>query len=433
MTAALIAKLRAARSDQLLANSALIFLTTVLMAGGGALFWVIAARLATPEEVGLAGSLVAAADSLALFAQLGLNIAILRTMPSSGRKAADVLTASVVVLVAGVGFALVYCLLLPVTSPKLTTVLGSPWAVAIYCVLVGATAVNVLSDSVFLAINRVTDYLRLNGIMLGVAKCGLPFLLAGAGALGLYGSVGGAIALCAVASLWVIFRHVPGRRSLSPSRELLDARRFAGAGYVTYVLTVLPLLVFPILVINALGSARGASYFISFQIVTLLNAVILAVANATYAESERTTRGRKHVVRKGGLTLITCSLAGAVAMFVAAPYFLAIFGEHYVEQGTWTLRVLAFATVGAAFNYWGAIRLRLSDNLKAMIGVQVLSTVVMLGLAAALVSHGTVWVAAAWGIGHFVGGVAGYVASVTFARFPDDVPAAADPTPVDVP
>ena len=84
--------------------------------------------------------------------------------------------------------------------------------------------------------------------------------------------------------------------------------------------------------------------------------------------------------------------------------------------------MLAFATVGAAFNYWGAIRLRLSDNLKAMIGVQVLSTVVMLGLAAALVSHGTVWVAAAWGIGHFVGGVAGYVASVTFARFPDDVP-----------
>ena len=94
MTAALIAKLRAARSDQLLANSALIFLTTVLMAGGGALFWVIAARLATPEEVGLAGSLVAAADSLALFAQLGLNIAILRTMPTSDRKAADVLTAS---------------------------------------------------------------------------------------------------------------------------------------------------------------------------------------------------------------------------------------------------------------------------------------------------------------------------------------------------
>ena len=63
-----------------------------------------------------------------------------------------------------------------------------------------------LSDSIFLAINRVRDYLRLNGILLGVVKCALPFALAGAGALGLYSSVGGAIALCGVASLWVIYR-----------------------------------------------------------------------------------------------------------------------------------------------------------------------------------------------------------------------------------
>jgi O-antigen/teichoic acid export membrane protein len=393
----LVSKVRAVRSDPLLVNSALIFATT----------------------------------ALALFAQLGLNIAILRTMPKSDRKAADVLTASLVVFVAGVAFALVYCVLLPLTSPRLTEVLGSPVAVAVYCVLVGATALNVLTDSVFLSINRVRDYLRLNGILLGVVKCGLPFLLAGAGAMGLYGSVGGAILLCGLASLWVIFRHVPGRRSLSPSRELLAARRFAGAGYVTYVLTVLPLLVFPLLVINALGSAKGASYFISFQIVTLLNAVILAVANATYAESERTAHGRTQVVRKGGMTLIACSVAGAMVMFVLAPYFLQIFGDHYVTDGTWTLRVLAFATVGAAFNYWGAIRLRLASHLRAMIGVQVVSTAVMLVLAGVLASHGTVWVAAAWGIGHVVGGALGYAASVTIARFSDDAPVVEEHQPVD--
>ena len=110
---------------------------------------------------------------------------------------------------------------------------------------------------------------------------------------------------------------------------------------MTYVLTVLPLLVFPLLVINALGSAHGASYFISFQIVTLLHAVILAVANAGYAESERAATGRHGVVRKGGLTLLVCSVAGAVVMFPLAPYFLQIFGEHYVTEGTWTLRMLS--------------------------------------------------------------------------------------------
>ena len=125
------------------------------MAGGGALFWVIAARLASPEDVGLAGSLVAAATRSRCSPSSGLNIALLRTMPTSERRAADVTTAALVVAVAGAGFALVYCLLLPLTSPRLADVLGSPLTIALYCVLVAATALNVLTDSIFLAINRV--------------------------------------------------------------------------------------------------------------------------------------------------------------------------------------------------------------------------------------------------------------------------------------
>jgi O-antigen/teichoic acid export membrane protein len=418
----LAARLRAARADQLLTNSALIFATTVLMAGSGAVFWVIAARLASPEDVGLAGSLVAAGDSLSLFAQLGLNIAILRTLPTSSHKAADVLTASLVVVSAGAAFGVLYAVLLPWTSPRLAEVVHSPVTVALFAVLVAATALNVLSDSMFLGINRVWSYLRLNGLMMGAVKCVLPFLLAGAGAFGLYGSVGGAILCCAVASVWVVLRHVPGRRTFAPSPELLATRRFAAAGYVTYVLTVLPLLVFPLIVINALGSAQGGAYFISFQVVTLLHAVVLAVANAGYAEAERAPRGRHAVVRKAGLTLVAASVAGCLVMAVLAPYFLRIFGPHYVDSGTTTLRVLALATVGAAFNYWSAMRLRLASNLAAMIGVQVVSTAVMLVLAVSLASHGTVWVAAAWGIGHAVGGALGYLLTATVIRFADAAP-----------
>jgi O-antigen/teichoic acid export membrane protein len=259
-----------------------------------------------------------------------------------------------------------------------------------------------------------------------VLKCGLPFLLAGAGAFGLYGSFGMAILCCALASMWVILRHVPGPRRPSPSPQLLANRGFAAAGYVTYVLTVLPLLVFPLLVINALGSAEAGSYFIAFQVAMLLNAVILAVGNATYAETERATHGRHAVVRKGGLMILAVSVAGCLAMVALAPYLLAIFGDHYVDEGTATLRVLALGAVGAAFNYWGMLRLRLTANLVAMISVQLVGTVVMLGLAVSLADRGTVWVAAAWGIGHAVGGLLGYLVTATIAPFPDDAPAHLD-------
>ena len=56
---------------------------------------------------------------------------------------------------------------------------------------------------------------------------------------------------------------------------------------MTYVLTVLPLLVFPLIVINALGADAGRRTSSASRSSTLLHAVILAVANAGYAEAER--------------------------------------------------------------------------------------------------------------------------------------------------
>src|SRR3954452_9396293 len=120
-------------SSKLLSNSLLVLITTLLMAGAGAAFWVIAARLGSPEDVGLAGSLVAAGDSLALFAQLGLNIALLRTLPISSRRAADVPPATVAAAPGGPVLALVYALLLPMVSPALADVLAAPGTVAGFC------------------------------------------------------------------------------------------------------------------------------------------------------------------------------------------------------------------------------------------------------------------------------------------------------------
>ena len=108
-------------------------------------------------------------------------------------------------------------------------------------------------------------------------------------------------------------------------------------------------------------------------------------------------------------------------MLVLAPYFLQIFGSHYVTEGTTTLRVLALATVAAAFNYWSAIGSG-SPDVKAMVGVQVVSTAVMIGLAVALVHLGPEWVAASWGAGHLVGGVLGFVVTRTIAKVSDDAP-----------
>jgi O-antigen/teichoic acid export membrane protein len=404
------------------ANSVMLFATSLLMAGFGALFWVLAARLQEPRVVGLAGTVVAASDTLALFAQLGLNIALVRTMPRSRHQAADVLTAVAVVGTAAALFAFVYVTLLPLTSPWVHEVLASPWAKLMFCVLVAATAVNVLSDNVFLAIDRVRSYLWLNGLALGVAKVTLPFLLAGAGVLGLYGSVGGAALLCGAASLLVILRHLPRITRLRPSEELRNARGFAGAGYATVVLALTPQMVLPLIVVNQLGPATGAFFFVSMQVIGLQNAIIVAVGNSMYAECERHPDQRTAAVRKGGFAMLAVGLVSALAVIAVAPLLLHVFGASYSRAGTDTLRVLSLAVLGLGLSYWSAMRLRVAHRPGAMVAAQVVGTTCVLVLALVAVPHGTVWVAAALGAGYAVGGLAGYVISKVWAPFHDDEP-----------
>ena len=412
------------RGDRMLTNSVMLFGTSLLMAGFGALFWVLAARLQSPETVGLAGSLVATSDTLALFAQLGLNIALVRTMPRSDRKAADVIASVGVVACAGALFAAVFLVLLPWTSPRLHQALDSPVRDLVFVLLVAATAINVLSDNVFLAIDRVRSYFFLNGFVLGVVKCSLPFALAGAGVMGLYGSTGGAALLCGAISVVVILKHLPRPTSLKPSQALLHARGFAGAGYATFALTLLPQMVLPLIVINAQGPAAGAFFFLSGQIIALQNAVILAVGSSMYAESERHPERRTKAVSRGGVTMFVAGLAGAVPVILLAPLLLHVFGSEYADGGAATLRVMSLGVLGLGFNYWCAMRLRIAHRPFAMVGAQLACATLVLTLCILAAPHGTVWVAAAWGVGQLLGGLAGYVISRVFAPLHDAPPVA---------
>ncbi len=417
-------RLRSMRADPILVNSTLMFATTLTMAAGGAVFWVLAARLHPAHTVGLTGTLVSATEALALFAQLGLNVALVRTLPASRRPAGDVLTAVLLVAGAGTVLGLLYALVAPALTPELKDVVGSPAAVAVLVVAVAATGVAVLSGSVFLSLGRVGTHFRVNGLLLVAARLSLPLLLLGAGAIGLYGAVGGAAMLCATVAVVMMLRHLPGPRSLNPSAELRDARRFAGAAYVSYALHVLPQMVLPLLVVGALGAADGGMFFISFQIVALQNAVILAVGNSTYAEAEKARTGRRDVVRRGSRAMLGYAALGALAVVVVAPLLLGVFGREYAEQASWTLRVLSLGTLATALNYWGALRLRLSRHHTWMVVVQAASTLTILALAWVAAPHGAAWVAAAWGFGHLVGGLLGLAVTRTLAPVVDAEPVA---------
>ena len=398
-----LARGRTMLDDPVVGNALIMVLTTLLMAGAGTTFWIVVARLAQPAEVGVASTLVTAAEALGFFAQLGLNVSLLRSMSHSTRPASDVTTASLVVALAGVALAVAYAGVVPSLSPGVARALD--WSVVpVFALLVAATAVNQLTDSLFLALDRVRANLWVNGVLTGTVRMAVPFALAGAGAFRIFGVLGATSVLAAGASIAVILHRLPDRPSLRPSPGFGSARGLAAAGYVVNGLLITPQLVLPLIVINTMGAALNAVFFISFQVANLLNHAVYTVGNAMYAEAERTTAAPRAVTRRGARTMAAAVVLGAGTVVLAAPLLLAVFGARYADAGAPALRLLALGASGVALNYWAAMRLRLTASGRTMVLAQLISTGLTLAGVAWGAPHGLTGVALGWWLGQSAGG-----------------------------
>ena len=67
-------------------NAIYLMLNSAALAVLGFVFWILAARFYSTEEVGLAAAIIAAATFLALLSTLGLDYGLIRFMPNSGKK-----------------------------------------------------------------------------------------------------------------------------------------------------------------------------------------------------------------------------------------------------------------------------------------------------------------------------------------------------------
>ncbi|MGL5810691.1 MAG: lipopolysaccharide biosynthesis protein [Nocardioides sp.] len=403
---------RDAREGGLLGDSAWLLAITIAMAAAGSAFWLIAARMHSTDTVGIAASLIAGIVVISLLAQLGLNVTLIRVLPASTAPRTDILYSCAIAGTAGALLGTGYALIVPSFSPDLAVVRESAWHVAGFAVFAGGTAVNVTTDAAFLATGRVRRNFVVNGVLMGLCKCGLPWVLIGAGSFGLVAAVGLSSVIAAAASLVLVLRGLPRSSSSRPSVSLRNAARFAGAGYAGSVLDLAPILLLPLILVSQLGPASAGVYAVAFQIVSLLNAGVYAIGGSAYAAGTRDAAGATPLMRRAAALLTAAIGIGSTGLAGVAPWLLGIFGEDYAAYGTDALRLLALGSLALAAQYWTVVAQRLHRRLWAMVALPAITSGVVVSAAVAWVGDGIAGVALAWGVGHLCGALVGLVVVV---------------------
>ena len=388
------------RADHLVRNSLYLMVSNGIQAAVGFGFWILMARLFTAENVGIASSLISATSLLAFFSLLGLNTTVIRHLPQTRRKSALLTAAFLMVSGVAAVIATGYAMLTPIVAPRLAFVAHSFVLTAGFALLAAATAVNVLTDSVFIAKRRAEFCTITDGIVGGVSKVALGVFLAGSGAYGLYLAAAGGPAMAAVVSVVLIIAILRWRPTLANSLQTIKPLlAFSTANYVANSLNLLPIVVVPLIVLDRLGARSAGYYFVAFQMASLLMTAAAVVEASFMAEGSQAGANWGAIRRRSIVLAVSIFVPGGLIMALAAHWILLAFGSAYSVHATNSLEMLAVAVLPVAACSWSWTWLRLKGRLGALIASTGVYGASICGTAWVLAPHGLTAVSAAWPAG----------------------------------
>ena len=336
-------------------NAVALMFSTVASAALGMLFWVVGARLYSVGDLGRASAAVSAITLLGGLAQLALNAAFIRFLPTAGQATGRFLRLSYVASgSAGVVLAVTFYLL----GMSENFLPPGPLALAGFCLAVVCSSFSGLQDSVLTALRRTT-WVPVENVAIALGRLGLLAILAtGAVAVPLLIAWGVPMTVAVVVlSITIFGRLAPGQARRMRGRQALPARRellgFMGAQNLNGLVSNLNLYLPPLLVTLVLGPEAAGLFYVPWLIGTALFALSWNVLASLVVEAATDPSHIKAQLRHAFRLLLLVCVGGGVVVVVGAPLILAVLGSKYAG-GEATLRLiglgLPFGVIATLFS-----------------------------------------------------------------------------------
>jgi O-antigen/teichoic acid export membrane protein len=369
----------------LLANAGSLVGTTVVTSVLGLPYWWVAARLFSPEALGLSSAAISAMTLLGTACILGLGTLLVGELPRHRGKEAAFISAALL-LVAGLGgFSGVLCAIIaPFISADLEPLRASIAAIGLFAGGVSLTAITIVLDQALIGLWRGELQFFRNAFF-SVAKLalvlGTGLWLSHRLGLTIYATwaIGNALSLVPLIG-YAVLKGGWSRRVYHPEWRLLW--KLGPAALQHHVLNLIlrvPALTLPVLVTILLSVTMNAWFYVAFMIANFLFSVPYALATVLFATNSVTSTDLAHKVRLTlGLSTVTGVFVNILLLFVTTQV-LGLFGPSYALQASWSLRILALGVFPLIIkNHYMTIS-RIQNRMSSIILPMLLGIVLEIG------------------------------------------------------
>lgn len=377
--------------DSLVRNASYMMGVTVVNGLTGFVFWTIAARVQTTEQVGLASSIISIIQLLSGIAGLGLGIGLVRFLADAQDPKRMLNSVFNLTLLTSVLVGALYILGLPIWNPSIYLVAQSGWVKFGQIIYLGVTALGALIQLAFLGL-RQAKYSFFHALWFNAVRVLVVPLSSTSGFTGIVAAMMvGFFVADLIAILRFIPKALPGyhyrvRLSLQVFRELLP---FSVVNYLTNLFMQLPMLIGPPLALELLDAPSSAFAYSGWLIGSMLSGPGMALAQSAFAEGSKSPHKLKEILSRAGMITIVVTTPLAIVLAVGGKIILNVFGVEYVQESAVLLRWIAFTSPMFGLNalYITSLRVR-KRNLELLLVSIFIATVAILTPLFGLAKHG---------------------------------------------
>ena len=374
----------------------------------GIVFWMIATRLYTQEQVGFAAALISLMMTTSFLAQMNMGALLTRFLPLAGGGAGRLILktyagAGLFAALVGTGFALAAGSF----AEPLLVVRTSPVATMIFVGATIAWTVFSLKDAALSGLRRST-LVPVENAAYSVLKIVVLVLVAQL-ALPKTGGIFLAFVLPLIPLILIInaaiFARLPARAT-TPVGQLPDLKtvfRFLGWDFLGSLGLSAAYGLAPFWVTAFAGVASTATYHLAWSMAYSIHLVGMAMSVSLIAEGVTDPLRLRRLIVDTLCHALILSVLAVVVIAAGAPLLMGMFGKSYVAEGAPVLRILALSCLPWTISTIYFASARIKGDTRAVALVQISTLLVFAATGAILVAGlGALGVALAWLVAHGV-------------------------------
>ena len=365
---------------------------TIINSVLGFVFWIIAANLYSTEAVGLGSAIISAFRLLALIAELGLGISLVRYLPAAGKYGNDMInTCFTLSGLTALIISLVFLSGLRLWSPALLPVLQDPLYCFAFVFFAFSMVLQPLSLAVLLARLQTINIFIVNVVagILGIALVGI-FSMFTIDVLGLFSAPGLAITFTLLLCVfWFLPRAQNGYLPLPGVnlKILKEMGSYSTVNFTSKGFLLMANFIMPLIVVNTLRKEMNAYFYIPWSISVALQFVPAAISNSLFAEASNDENTLRENTKKSLRLVLFLIIPTVLVVIVSADLILLLFGREYSENGTLLFRVLALSIIPWGINYLYIGIARFQKNIKGLIIIPAVASILSLSLSYVLMAR----------------------------------------------